>query len=107
MKIKHIANIKTGQDGAIYKDYLFRFDGRGNGKIYSLLGVDFSSEESIELEQIGKVTLDRAEEIVPHSNAVFFGTEYAVEGDEFPLLYSNIYNNYAKAENKLCGVTCV
>ena len=107
MKIKHIANIKTGQDGAIYKDYLFRFDGRGNGRIYSLLDIDFSSEEPIELNQISSVTLDRREEIVPHSNAVFFGTEYAVEGDEFPLLYSNIYNNYAKAEDKLCGVTCV
>jgi hypothetical protein len=30
-----------------------------------------------------------------------------VDGDEFPLLYTNIYNTYAKEENRMEGVCCV
>ena len=36
-----------------------------------------------------------------------FGTEYAEEGDEFPLLYSNVYNNYKKSEDRREGQCCV
>lgn len=107
MKIKHVAKIISGQDGAIYKNYLFRLDQKGTVRVYSISDFDFSADEAKDVAPISTFTLDRADEIVPHSNAVFFGSEYAVEGDEFPLLYSNIYNNYAKAEDKLCGVTCV
>ncbi len=107
MKIKHIVNMRSGQDGTIFGNLLFRFGASGNGFVYDLSGLDLTKDEPIELPVVSELTLDRIEEIAPHSNAVMFGTEYFAEGDEFPLLYSNIYNNYAKAEDKLCGVCCV
>jgi hypothetical protein len=57
--------------------------------------------------RITKFTLDKADLIAPHSNSVTFGSEFFADGDEFPLLYSNIYNNYAKTEDKKVGVCCV
>ena len=103
MQIKRIATMPGGQDGAIWGNLLFRFNARGEGKVYDLETV----KEGAELTPVATVMLDRAEEIVPHSNAVCFGTEYAEEGDEFPLLYSNIYNNYAKEADRRVGVCCV
>ncbi len=44
---------------------------------------------------------------MPHSNSVSFGNERYEENDEFPLMYCNVYNNYASKEDKLLGVTCV
>lgn len=97
MKIKNIGKIVGGQDGAIYGNLLFRFDG-GKCKVYDLTNL---------AEPVDCFTLDKADKITPHSNAVVFGKEYFAEGDEFPLLYSNIYNNYADKEDNLCGVCCV
>ena len=106
MNFKHIATMASGQDGAIFGSLLFRFNAKGHCRVYDLASVN-KSAEPMALDAIATFTLDRAEEIVPHSNAVMFGTEYAAPGDEFPLLYSNIYNNYAKTENKRKGVCCV
>ena len=39
--------------------------------------------------------------------AVVDNAAYADPADEFPLLYSNVYNNYAKTENKRKGFCCV
>ena len=103
MKIKQIATMSGAQDGAIYGNLLFRFNARGEGKVYDLSDI----AEGGELTPIAALTLDRAEEIVPHSNAVFFGKEYYEEGDEFPLLYSNIYNNYKKSADPMLGVCLV
>ena len=100
MKLKHIANIKTGQDGAVFKDLIFRLDARGNCSVYNLSESVFESDAPTDILPIGEFLLDRAEQIVPHSNSVVFGSEYYAEGDEFPLLYTNVYNNYAKEENK-------
>ena len=97
MQIKHLSTIHGGQDGAIWGDYLFRFRSSGLGAVYKLP----------EFVEIASFTLDRANRIAPHSNAVVFGTEYYDPADEFPLLYSNIYNNYAKAEDALTGMCCV
>lgn len=107
MKIKQIASIKPGQDGAIFNDTLFRFDTRGNCKVYDLSTLSLDKAEISELIPQAEFTLDRADEITPHSNSVVFGKEYYAEGDEFPLLYTNIYNTYAKSEDKMCGVCCV
>lgn len=93
MKIKKIANTYGGQDGAIFKNTYFRFDSCGNCKIYNT--DDFSEIASAKIEG----------DIIPHANAVFFGKEYFDEKDEFPALYSNIYNNYANSEDKMLG-TC-
>ena len=105
MNYRKIAESKYGQDGAIFGDLLFRFDHLGACSVYDLSVLNFNTV--VGLSPISEFTLDRADEIAPHSNAVCFGSEYYCEGDEFPLLYSNIYNNYAKAEDRLVGVCCV
>ncbi len=105
MKIIKIAEILSGQDGAIFGGYLFRFDHQGTGCVYKLS--DILSAEGKAAAPISSFTLDRCPEIVPHSNAVVFGSEYYEDGDEFPLLYSNIYNNYSKSEDRMVGVCCV
>lgn len=105
MRITKLATSKYGQDGAIFGKLLFRFDHLGACSVYDLSVLD--TGEPCELSPIAEFTLDRRDEITPHSNAVVFGSEYYAEGDEFPLLYSNIYNNYAKADDRLIGVCCV
>lgn len=91
-----LGKISKGQDGAIYNGFLFRFDSKGNCRVYDLQT----------LTEQGSFTLDKADLLIPHSNSVFFGKFFS-ESDEFPLLYTNIYNNYAKQENRLEGVCCV
>ena len=105
MKIKQIAKISNGQDGAIQNNQLFRFDTKGNCLVFDLL--DIEKDTVKKLEPIGSFVLDKSELIVPHSNAVCWGADFYDPNDEYPLLYSNIYNNYAKAEDKLIGVCCV
>ncbi len=82
MKLNYVKNIYGGQDGAIWNGILFKFDGSGNCKIYDVDG--FNEIASYKLQT----------KLIPHSNAVTFGNEYFDEGDEFPLLYTNVYNNY-------------
>ncbi len=107
MNIKKIAKIRSGQqDGAIFGDYLFRFNAKGLGCVYQMSAL-LASTPDAEAEELSTFLLDRADEICPHSNAVIFGNQYFEEGDEFPLLYSNIYNNYAKTDTPLKGVCCV
>lgn len=105
MEIKQIAKINGGQDGVIWKDQLFRFDHHGKCFVYDLL--DIEGDKVKALEPISSFVLDKAELITPHSNAVFWGTEFYDIGDEYPLLYSNVYNNYAHCDDKLIGVCCV
>lgn len=107
MKIHQVAKIAVGQDGAIWGKYLFRFDANGDAYVYNLDSVQIDRESEQPLQEIAKFKLDRAEEIVPHSNAVVFGNEYFCEEDEFPLLYSNIYNNCATAPDPMKGTCCV
>ena len=105
MKIKQIAKISAGQDGAIWNNQLFRFDTHGKCFVFDLL--DIEADKVKELEPLGSFVLDKAELIAPHSNSVSFGTEFFDPSDEYPLLYSNIYNNYANSDDKLIGVCCV
>lgn len=105
MEIKQIGKISPGQDGAIHGSILFRFDTKGNCTVYDISKL--TEEDNAEGEPIAHFTLDRAEILVPHSNAVCFGCEYYEEGDEYPLLYTNVYNNYARNENKMIGTTLV
>ena len=104
INIKPICKMTGGQDGAIYGEHLFRFGSRGHGYAYDIgaLGVEYS-----ELSPIAEFELDGCDVIAPHSNSVVFGAEKFSEDDEFPLLYSNVYNNYAKCKDKLVGTTCV
>lgn len=103
MENKLIGKMMGAQDGAIWKNELFRFSNRGGCRVYNLLEVD----PDVELEPVAKFTLDRTDVIAPHCNAVCFGSEFYEEGDEYPLLYANVYNNYAKEEDKRIGICCV
>lgn len=101
MKAELISKIKKGrQDGAIFGGFLFSFNGKGICTVYEI------KKLKNEAEAVAEFVLDKAEFIIPHSNSVVFGCEYFDENDEFPLLYSNIYNNYAKEEDKKLG-TCL
>jgi len=97
IKYSEYMKIASGQDGAIYNGLLFRFGSRGSCCVYDLK----------KKEQVSEFTLDRNDEFSPHSNAVFFGSEKFDESDEFPLLYTNLYNNYAKQEDRREGTLCV
>ena len=101
MKITKLAKIRGGQDGAIYNDFLFRFSSKGGCSVYDMTAL------SGEPEPIAEFKLDKIDQIVPHSNSVVFGNEFFAPEDEFPLLYSNVYNNYAKTEDKRVGICCV
>ena len=107
MNIKHIAKIKGGQDGVVWNNYLFRFDADGSCYVYDIKQLNKCDSETVELKEISTFWLDRIEELKPHSNSVMFGKEYYSPEDEFPLLYTNIYNNYSGADNPLKGVCLV
>ncbi len=92
-----VGKIKNGQDGIIHGGRIFRFNGRGQCWVCSAR--DFSI--------LDEFTLDKGELIVPHSNSVCLGSEYADVRDPMPVLYSNVYNNYAKQENRHEGECCV
>ena len=105
MRIKQVAKTEGGQDGAIYGSELFRFSSKGDCSVYDLTGID--GKDVCELSPIASFKLDLSDVIAPHSNAVCFGCEFYDEEDKYPLLYTNIYNNYANEEDKLIGVCCV
>lgn len=86
--------MSSAQDGAIYGDTLFRFNSDGSCKVYSLPQMD----------KIASFILDKNEVLCMHSNAVSFSRDFYAENDEFPLIYTNIYNNYSSAEDRLVGV---
>ena len=105
MKVTPIGKIVDNiQDGAIYGKYLFALNNKG---IVSVYDIESFGEAVSPDDKIDTFKLDKSELICPHSNAVCFGGEYYEEGDEFPLMYSNIYNNYAKTDRPLKGVCCV
>ena len=105
MEITKIGQIGGGQDGAIFGDLLFRFNAKGEGAVYDLSQKPVNGEGEFSL--VSAFCLDRKDEIAPHSNSVFFGNEFYEEGDEFPLLYSNLYNNRRKEADRMEGVTLV
>ena len=101
MTITKLSSIVGGQDGAIYKNYLFRFSSKGGCTVYDLTKIEGN------MTPIAEFKLDKIDLIVPHSNSVIFGNEFFAPEDEFSLLYSNVYNNYAKTEDKRVGICCV
>ncbi len=108
MKATRIAKVQSGQDFTVFGDYLFDFidrDERGNCAVYEMKALLSANGE--EPEPISRFHLDKRDLISTHNNAVFFGKEYYEDGDEFPLLYSNVYNNYQNCEKRNEGVCCV
>ena len=104
MRITQVGTVSGGQDGAIFGRELFRLNHRGECRVFDLSALRVG--EITSLKPTALFMLDRAEEIVPHSNAVFFGTERFAEGDEYPILYSNMYNNRASYPDRMLGVLC-
>lgn len=96
--------VGNGQDGAIYGKYLFSINRYGEVNVYD---IESFGEVVAPEDRIDSFKLDKWETVCPHSNAVCFGSEFYCEGDEFPLMYSNIYNNYAGSPRPLKGVCCV
>ncbi|MBQ3501493.1 MAG: leucine-rich repeat protein, partial [Oscillospiraceae bacterium] len=92
-----MGKIGVWQDGDIHDGKLFVFGAAGSGEIFDLRT----------LEKLGGITLDKKETIKPHANSVCFGSTYYEPGDKYPLLYINIYNNYAEAEDRMEGTCCV
>ena len=102
---KKIGNICQGQDGCIWGNTLFRFGGDGIGRVYDLN--DLEPMPDGEAKCITTFKLDKADELCPHSNSVCFGAEKFADDDEFPLLYTNLYNSYDRQEDEMWGVCCV
>lgn len=106
MKIESYAKIKDGrQDGAISNGFLFSFNHIGQCTVYETKKLGTLKDR--EAEVFAEFELDKDAILVPHSNSVMFGNEYYDKNDEFPLLYTNVYNNYANADKKLEGVCLV
>lgn len=83
------------QDGAVCGNYIFSFVSDGTCNVYSK--TDYTKVGSFSL------AAESSDTVTPHSNSVCFGTAYYEDGDEFPLLYSNVYNN-SDAHKGVCNV---
>ena len=108
MNIKKIGSMGfSAQDGALWGDFMFRFDHAGHCRVYDARALDTDALDGVNPPQIAAFSLHADDALIPHCNAVTFGAEYFADGDEFPLLYANVYNNYAKAEDRCEGMCCV
>ena len=108
MRIEKVASILPGQDGAVWGDYLFRFDSDGTGWAFDARPLANARPEApVQLPLLAQFHTDAADAVIPHFNAVAFGAEYYASGDEFPLLYANLYNNYSAEPDRREGVCCV
>ena len=106
MRIEKLCRIKDDrQDGVICNGFLFSFNYMGVCTVYDINSI--VSYKDGDAEIFSEFVLDKSDVIAPHGNSVAFGSGYFEEGDEFPLLYTNIYNNYHYLENKLKGVSLV
>ncbi len=94
---ERVSQINGGQDGAIFDDKIFHFNHKGNCVVSELHSY----------QVIDEFQLDKIEYITPHSNSVCFSNVKFDEDDKFPLLYVNVYNNYANSENDHKGECCV
>ncbi|MBQ6905806.1 MAG: hypothetical protein IJN75_02200 [Clostridia bacterium] len=102
MIIKKIGKIIGGQDGAVCGTELFRFDTKGKCTVFDLSELDHNEEKILSPKSV--FFLDKLDLVTPHSNAVFFGTEYYDVTDTYPILYTNVYNNYSASNDKRMGM---
>ncbi len=97
IKFENVASIGAWQDGAIFDGKLFALGGNGTGGVFDVATG----------QKLSTLTLDKADVLKPHANSVCFGSTYYAEGDQYPLLYVNIYNNYKDAADRMEGTCCV
>ncbi len=114
MRIEKVARMQppveghAGQDGAFWGDWMFRFDADGSAWAFDARPLNAATEDAQAVLPLrAAFHTDAGDAVVPHFNAVAFGCEYYAPGDEFPLLYANLYNNYAAEEDRREGVCCV
>ena len=114
MHIEKIAALENGghpdagQDGAFCGDCMFRFDADGTAWAFDARPLCAATAEApVTLPLLAAFHTDPADAVIPHFNAVSFGSEYYEPGDGFPLLYANLYNNYAGEADRREGVCCV
>ena len=103
MEFRKIGRIHTGQDGAVWGDLLFRFDANGKCYVYDRTLDPHGADWPL----FSEFWLGGRQTEIPHSNSVSFSREYYCETDEFPLLFTNVYNNCATQEDRREGVCCV
>lgn len=92
-----LGHVGAWQEGAILDNKVFLFGAKGNGTVYDLTSMN----------KVCDIMLDNLEAIKPHGNSVCFGSTYYDKNDKYPLLYVNIYNNYADKEDRMEGTCCV
>jgi len=97
LEYENSMNIGTWQDGAIWNGKLFVLGAAGTGAVYDLEN----------LSKLGTFTLDSTDVLKPHANSVCFGNTCYAPEDEYPLLYVNVYNNYASAVDRMESTCCV
>ncbi len=105
MKLTKIAKVESGQDVCIHGGFLFDFVAHGKclGEVSVYTMEDLHSANGAEPDPVCRFILGGTDRIIPHANAVFFGNEYYEDGDDFPLLYANVYNTYANCVDKKEG----
>lgn len=108
MTAERIGKVESGQDIAVYGEYLFDFVAHGiclgECSVYKISSI--KTENGEESEPICRFILDKTDVIIPHCNTACFGNEFYEEGDEFPILYLNVYNTYQKCDNRREGMCC-
>ncbi|MBR4121125.1 MAG: hypothetical protein IKT95_05150 [Spirochaetales bacterium] len=87
----------TIQDGAVFNTFMFKFNSEGLCYVY----------DTGNGNRVGTFMLAGTTFYKPHCNAVCFSNVFYENGDEFPLLYANIYNNYKKETDTMAGTVCV
>jgi hypothetical protein len=103
MEFRKIAKISEGQDGAIAAGFLFRPDSYAVCRVFRMADIETAQGKGV--RSVSRFDFDQASAAMPHSNAVCFGKRLLAT-DEFPLLYTNIYNSYAGAEDRRLAELC-
>lgn len=94
---ENVAKMSACQDGAIYDGKLFLFTAGGTCTAYDVRTG----------KKTGYIYFSSTSPLIPHANSVCFGNTFYAEGDKYPLLYANIYNNYTDRPDRMEGTCCV
>ena len=95
--VEDIGQIGVWQDGAVWDGKLFVLGASGTGAVF-----DVQSGT-----KLSTLKLDGKDVLCPHANSVCFGSTYYAAEDKYPLLYVNVYNNYASVTDRMEGTCCV
>lgn len=89
---------KSGlQDGEVFGDRLFLFTDAGVCNVYD-------ADTAVLVDSF---LMGGREYITPHVNSASFSDQYYAPGDEYPLLYTSVYNNLTPQNTQILGFCCV